>query len=546
MSGRNGWSPSVFVCGPITRALTGDHFDTRVRDLVLAVTGHLERAGIGVLSAHAEEQWGKSIPASAAEVLRRDWALARSADALVFVLPADAEGELYRTDGTFIELGWALALDKPLVLVTDLAARGRSYMFDGVLETATPGAIIEASDPDALGTLANRVRAIVDPSPSETRMPRVGFCSTTFGFGPVSKVTAVAEAVRQIRPRAHLVFAGSDLSLHYARSVDVFDELIDIDTDRDSAQAAQALAEVDAIVNSLNFEMLAAETSAPQHFVDSLAWLWPAVPAAIAQASTYFVQDYLLPPRRRGELPPHAHIVPPVVSPAFESRRSWWEVRPGHALVHLGGCRNPFLPADAYAGYVRNMVEGFTLALQDERLAGHVESATVCGNPSLLEAVGQPSDPRVQLQFLPRREFARELRRAELLLTSPGLTSTLESISLGVPCRFVLPHNFSQYRIDETYRTAGLGDIVWPDPISVPALDDPDLPEDEGVRLVAESLEARLSEGADRTAAGFVALLGASGVGLDDANRLRGRNGSRDIAVRVVDQIEAADAVASA
>jgi nucleoside 2-deoxyribosyltransferase len=52
---------------------------------------------------------------------------------MVVVLPADVDGKLIRTDGTFMELGWAVALQKPLFIVTDPGATGRSYLFDGLL-----------------------------------------------------------------------------------------------------------------------------------------------------------------------------------------------------------------------------------------------------------------------------------------------------------------------------------------------------------------------------------------------------------------------------
>jgi nucleoside 2-deoxyribosyltransferase len=540
-------NPSAFVCGPISHALTDEGFDSAVKELLVAVAANLNDHGVRVLSAHRAEHWGELIPQRAAEVLRRDWSLAQAADAMVIVLPANPQGELYRTDGTFIELGWALALDKPLIVVTDLGAEGRSYMFDGVLEAISPDAIVSVRDDRTLAEVAGRVRTLVSARNgrgsvrSTGEQLRIGFCTTTFGFGPVSKVSAIAEALRALRPLAELTFVGSDIALTYAQATGAFDEIIEIDSDKEPERAVDALSRVDAVVNSLNFAMLAAGAERPQYFVDSLGWLWPDTPAEAACARIYFVQDYLFTPERRSALPANARLVPPIVSPVFRSRRCSWEGETGHALVHLGGCRNPLLPGDAYAEYVKNMVDGFVLALADDRIDGRIRSATVCGNPELLSRIRASRDPRVTISFLPRQAFAGELRRAEMLLTSPGLTSTLEALSLGVPCSFLLPHNFSQYRIDEAYRNAGLHRAVWPDPLSVPGLSFSEVPEEEGVQLVAESLSQRLSEGPERSAQAFVNLLAEPDGRLMPGNapgQPLAWDGSTRVAEAVVDWIE--------
>jgi nucleoside 2-deoxyribosyltransferase len=126
-------SPQIFVCGPISNAIRAGQFDPSVRRLIEAIIQELENAGFRVASAHREENYGGCIPISPEEVFRRDLNFARTCSAMVVVLPSDERDQLYRTDGTFMELGWALVLGKPLVIVADLTATDRSYLFDGLL-----------------------------------------------------------------------------------------------------------------------------------------------------------------------------------------------------------------------------------------------------------------------------------------------------------------------------------------------------------------------------------------------------------------------------
>jgi nucleoside 2-deoxyribosyltransferase len=129
---------TVFLCGPITNVTAGGAFNAAVRHFIESIAERLENAGFSVLSAHREELFGARVPERPIDVFLRDWRFAQIADAMVVVLPADSEGNLIRTDGTFMELGWAVALRKPLFIVTDLAATGRSYLFDGLLDVVAP------------------------------------------------------------------------------------------------------------------------------------------------------------------------------------------------------------------------------------------------------------------------------------------------------------------------------------------------------------------------------------------------------------------------
>jgi len=482
------------------------------------------------------------VPDTPEHVLRRDWHFANACDAAVVVLPADERSCLYRSDGTFIEIGWAVALGKPLFVLTDRSATGSSYLFDGLLAvSATTGVFDLATEVD-LGELARSVRRSLAPPASGPASPSLAFCATSFGFGPVSKAVAIARAIRETAPRSRLVFFGSDVAEIYARSSDVFDEVRSLDTDAAPDGLAREVAQYDGLINSLSFDVLECWTDAspPQFFVDSLAWMWPTVSSSLAHAHSYLVQDYLLDATdSHTQLPDNALVVPPIVSPAIGRPRAEWEAEPGYVLVHLGGCRNPILLPRAYERYVTEVLRGLVESLND---GGHdVRRVLVCGNEQLMTThLGDHSDMLVECRFLPHAEFLLELRRCERLITSPGLTTTLEALALNVPCQLLLPQNYSQFRIDRHYRSLGLTKGLWPETIDSETLRIPGLDEAEGVKEVARLVDAQLATRDGRIKSAIGLLLRAG----DDASitevlrsRVAAWDGSRRIAEHVIHEI---------
>jgi len=110
---------TVFLGGPIQHALHGGIFDGEMKEVLEIIIRALEEAGFTVLSAHRHEEFGKiSMEGRSCEVTERDFQWMLDCDVFVAVLPS-VNGELLRTDGTCIELGWASALRKPVVMIRD-------------------------------------------------------------------------------------------------------------------------------------------------------------------------------------------------------------------------------------------------------------------------------------------------------------------------------------------------------------------------------------------------------------------------------------------
>jgi len=149
---------TVFVGGPIQYASGDGHatFDRRLRAQIEATHDHLSRLGVRVLSAHLAERFGAGQVPTPSEVTHRDLTYMRQSDVYVAVLPLSDDGP-YRTDGTHVELGWATALNVPVVILWDtegaerysflvrgLAAAGLAVFVDISAFEADPGTLLQA------------------------------------------------------------------------------------------------------------------------------------------------------------------------------------------------------------------------------------------------------------------------------------------------------------------------------------------------------------------------------------------------------------------
>ncbi|MGG2464319.1 hypothetical protein ACO0M4_31900 [Streptomyces sp. RGM 3693] len=128
---------TLFVGGPIQHALVPGGMAAPIREYVSLTIDQSQRAGATVLSAHVAERFGADTASfTPEEVSVRDYAWMRECDVFVPVLPV-LDGTLLRTDGTHIELGWASALGRPIVGITDQPfAESASHLLKGLAQVA--------------------------------------------------------------------------------------------------------------------------------------------------------------------------------------------------------------------------------------------------------------------------------------------------------------------------------------------------------------------------------------------------------------------------
>src|SRR3954468_24987506 len=82
----------------------------------------------------------------------------------------------------------------------------------------------------------------------------IALFATSFGFGPVSKAVAVADQIRRVERGAYLAYFGLGSDFEFAKTADVFSEVVEIDVDRPANLSAlvHRLSGFDAAVSIMN------------------------------------------------------------------------------------------------------------------------------------------------------------------------------------------------------------------------------------------------------------------------------------------------------
>lgn len=125
--------PSVMLSGPFSALMTeigtsGTYrFAQPFRARIETVSTVLKDAGYDVFSAHSADLYGEA-PWSD-DFVRRDLHWAETCDVQLVLVPTDDDGVMVRSDGTMIELGFAHARDKPIILLSDTLNPGGSSFF---------------------------------------------------------------------------------------------------------------------------------------------------------------------------------------------------------------------------------------------------------------------------------------------------------------------------------------------------------------------------------------------------------------------------------
>lgn len=130
----------IMLTGPfscfMTKLSSGEYsFDEVQKVRILDVIAMLKEAGHEVLSAHitdafGEQPWDENF-------VERDLSWAETCDCQVVMLPADLEDGFFRSDGTMLEMGYALAKRKPLVVLAEsLNHEKRSFFIESFVASS--------------------------------------------------------------------------------------------------------------------------------------------------------------------------------------------------------------------------------------------------------------------------------------------------------------------------------------------------------------------------------------------------------------------------
>lgn len=125
-------SKKVFIGGPISHLMSEHGFDASFMKMHKMVIDIFEKKRYQILSAHIVEKYGKNKIEPDEVIVSRDFAWIEDADLCVFLLPTK-ENKSIRTDGTFIELGYAVCnCDRNICFWDSTNSTAYSPMFRGM------------------------------------------------------------------------------------------------------------------------------------------------------------------------------------------------------------------------------------------------------------------------------------------------------------------------------------------------------------------------------------------------------------------------------
>lgn len=290
--------------------------------------------------------------------------------------------------------------------------------------------------------------------PSHSLKNACAFVATSFGFGPVSKAVSIAWEMKAQAPDLETHYFGAGIGYDYAQKSEAFNSLINVDVDRRETLVSllPKLSCYGAVFSVLNLDILPLwrRDMPALYFVDSLAWMWPSLPAGIENAAAYFVQDYLLPRERVQEW---AAACPLVLVAPIESVSGTSLTIPSEKsnrlLVNLSGGANPFAPPELYQKYALVLASSIL-----EEAVQRYERIIFCCNEKLASYLRRNLGAADSVQFahFAHEEFLRLLVSSALVLSAPGITSTVEALAAQIPLGYLLPQNDSQALISERYR----------------------------------------------------------------------------------------------
>lgn len=278
------------------------------------------------------------------------------------------------------------------------------------------------------------------------RTARVVVTAEPFGFGPASKMLAVAARLKKLGADVTVVARGTANELAVAGGLAALPER--------SPAARSAIDQADACLNVMNFDFTMSHDAGdlPTVYLDTLFWFWRHDPWASLRAAAYFAQWFpgvgLAVARASGRGGPTVEIVGPILPVVPKGSAA----REDMILVNFGGLDSDYARVGLDTLFPRTVVEAILPVLRDRSRSRIV----VAGGASTVAAVRDLIRPPDEAACLSPSRFQEMLRRATLLITTPGLEVPIEAFVARTPTVFLPPFSPTQAHQLAVFRRAGL------------------------------------------------------------------------------------------
>lgn len=301
-------------------------------------------------------------------------------------------------------------------------------------------------------------------------MANVIVTAENWAFGPVSTLLTVCK--RLLENGHRITFVGHGTSYQLAKR-DLFADVVDLDTDSPSfAQEAMPVFEhQDILLTSMDRSSvrLAHSLGLPTIWLDILFWWWDELPDYVLDVDCFIKQNTI---NDEGNLKKYASRMREVhsVGPIVDLSASSGKVSKNQALVAFGGMESQ--RASFWVGVNTRYPYYMTELLIGQVDLRNYDRVLITGNEYIVEELGKRYvSPTFEFRTLPHYEFAQEMASSSVVLTAPGLQTTLEAFCYRVPTIFLPPSNSSQYVQLDRFVETGCGQTAVHLKDYYPALD---------------------------------------------------------------------------
>lgn len=312
----------------------------------------------------------------------------------------------------------------------------------------------------------------------------IGFVTTDFGFGPVSKCSYIITALQDKMPNATIKFYGGKDSIAFIRKNNKNVKILERNKIMDKSVGIK---DCDLVVNILDVDLLTEwDNNLPKmYFVDSLSWMWDKPMKNIELIKSYYIQDYLADKEKNKEYEIYTNVklIPPITENATLENVS----KKNMLLVNYSGVFNPFTEKQYYVNYCKVntecILEEASKKFDTIKFSMNEEISSILEKEK--ESLIEKYNVNIEFGFYKHSEFIKMIQEARLVLSNAGITATLEMYNYNKCFGYLLGTNYSQALMTQKYYdTYRLENVIPFSMLEINMEEIYNLPEEEGVKLI--------------------------------------------------------------
>jgi hypothetical protein len=258
-----------------------------------------------------------------------------------------------------------------------------------------------------------------------------------FGFGPVGSLMSCRKQL------SHENYTWRYAGAHFTGSVITGEEFDDVllmqdNFDITDSRLCRFIDWADIIISGTEFRLNKVLKDPDKKLIiyDPLFWFWPFPPKICFPNTFYICQNFINLDRKKipGQYKNRFFIVnPPIYKKKTNKTLPWFS----KLIIHLCGLVNPVCILDGYYEFVLDSIVDIKSDILWKDIA-------ITGNKLILQELAGSYSSKLNLTCMNHSGMIRAVESCNLFVTSPGLNSSLEAMSLDIPAAFLPPQNNSQ------------------------------------------------------------------------------------------------------